>query len=712
MPDDPGPSGAADADRTGRDAAPGSDEDRPAARLDQRTTVLGVLPPRPPRDGGPAAPDAPERTGGLDQPTAVFGTAWARAAHRTESAEDQAENVRTAESAESAQSSETVGKGEETAPAEAAESAASPAVPSARLTKSATPAAPAKPAADDSPDTAPPAHPAAPAATVGTQDGKQDGKQDEKNADDKSQGRDKDTGEEEEEDRDGKAAGTPAGDPPVPAVPPAPPGAPDDGRPSRFVPLRTDDDPPVRRAAGAGLPESERTRQEPVPPAPEPRPLDLLAQLTNTPPPPDTLLRTTLRRVKIWTPVVVLLAAVFCVVQTLRPLPDPELRLSAESSYSFGGQRLVMPWPGQGQAAAEVEGVGDLGTYGAQQPTPIASVTKVMTAYVVLKDHPLKAGQKGPVITVDGQAGREADSEDESRVPVKAGQTFTEYQMLQLLLIPSGNNIARLLARWDAGTQDAFVKKMNAAATDLGMRDTTYTDPSGLQATTRSTAVDQLKLAEAAMRSAVFRSVVATPNVQVPGLEDRIYNNNDLLVRPGVIGIKTGSSTPAGGALMWAAVRQVDGRTQRILGVVLGQHADGILDRSLKLVQANSYKLITAVQDALTSAVVVKKGDVVGYVDDGLGGRTPVVATRDVRAVGWGGLTVRIRLTDGGKDVPHEAKAGTVVGELTVGDDEESDEAKGAVKGEADKDGTGVRVPVVLADDLSKPGFGDKLTHV
>ncbi|MEU9793018.1 D-alanyl-D-alanine carboxypeptidase [Streptomyces sparsogenes] len=481
-------------------------------------------------------------------------------------------------------------------------------------------------------------------------------------------------------------------------------------RTSRFVPLRSDDAPPARpparpaapsalpdpeRTAQQPLPESERTKQQPLPPAGQPAPLDLLAQLTNTPPPPETPLRTAARRIKIWTPIAVLLLIVLGVVQAVRPLPDPSLTLAAESIYRFDGAKLSLPWPDQGQSAVEVEGVGSLGTSGAQKPVPIASVTKVMTAYVVLKSHPLKVSQKGPSIRIDAQADKEAGSEDESRVPVKEGQTYTERQMLEMLLIPSGNNIARLLARWEAGSEKAFVKKMNDAAKDLGMKNTVYTDPSGFVATTKSTASDQLKLARAVMQSEAFRAVVATPNVKIPGLKDTIYNNNNLLVKPGVIGIKTGSSTPAGGALMWGAEKTVDGKKQRILGVVLEQRAPGILQNSLDLVQENSYKLITAVQDGLTSATVVKKGEVVGHVDDGLGGTTPVVATKDLTAIGWGGLEVELKLTDGGKTVPHSAKAGTVVGELTVG----------SGPGE-------VKVPVALQNDLSEPSFGAKLTRI
>ncbi|MFJ2202238.1 D-alanyl-D-alanine carboxypeptidase [Streptomyces violaceusniger] len=485
----------------------------------------------------------------------------------------------------------------------------------------------------------------------------------------------------------------------------------DNERTSKFVPLRSPDDPAPSKPSAAppaptaptapptGVPEAERTKQQPLPPlttdGKQPAPLDLLAQLTNTPPKPETPMRTAVRRVKIWTPLAALLVIILGVVQALRPLPEPSLKLTADASYRFGGGELSLPWPGQGQSAAEVEGVGSLGTSGAQKPVPIASVTKVMTAYVVLKDHPLKGDAEGPKITIDAQAAEEAKSADESRAEVKEGQTFTQHQLLQLLLINSSNNIARLLARWDAGSLDAFVKKMNDAAEGLGMKQTTYTDPSGLKESTKSTAADQLKLAKAAMQSEAFRAVVATPNTEIPGLGDRIYNNNNLLVKPGVIGIKTGSSTPAGGALMWGAVRTIDGKKQRILGVVLEQRATTTLDASLQLAQTNSYKLISTLQDALTSATVIKKGDVVGQIDDGLGGTTPVVATKDLKAVGWSGLGVDIKIGDGGKKVPHSAKAGTVVGEVTVGT------------------GPGqLTAPVALKDDLSEPSFGAKLTRI
>ena len=105
-----------------------------------------------------------------------------------------------------------------------------------------------------------------------------------------------------------------------------------------------------------------------------------------------------------------------------------------------------------------------------------------MTAYVVLKDHPLKSGEEGQKITVDAPAEKEGgyDKDNESTLnTVKKGDVLTEKQALSAVMIPSANNIARLLARWDAGSEAAFVKKMNDTAKDLGMTNTTYTDASG-----------------------------------------------------------------------------------------------------------------------------------------------------------------------------------------------------------------------------------------
>ncbi|MGV9901038.1 D-alanyl-D-alanine carboxypeptidase [Streptomyces sp. NPDC003388] len=469
---------------------------------------------------------------------------------------------------------------------------------------------------------------------------------------------------------------------------PAGPAAPDAERASTFVPLRN----PDLTAPTSAVPQvgPERTTQQPLPPKP---PLDLLAELTNTPPPPETPVRTLVRRVKIWTPLVILLAIVFAVVQAMRPLPQPTLDLTAKDTYTFGGGRTAIPWPAQGQAALDVQGIGTFGSSGAQKPVPIASVAKVMTAYIILRDHPLKSGADGPKIKIDQAAQDQSKAGQESTVDVTAGDSISQREALESILIASANNVARLLARWDVGSEKAFVTKMNATAKSLGMTNTTYTDPSGLTNSTVSTAVDQVKLAKAAMQEPAFREVAAMMSYDdYKGVNHSNWNH--LVGHNNVVGIKTGTTTSALGNLVFAAKQEVGGETRTIVGAVVRQPAGGSDNTILAGALDAADKLIRSAQDALKPATVLKKGDVVGYVDDGLGGRTPVVATKDVTAAGWSGLKVKLSFTS--DVVPHTAKAGTKVGSLTVGDG-----GAGAVK-----------VPVALQKDLAEPGFTDKLTRL
>ncbi|MFF5404171.1 D-alanyl-D-alanine carboxypeptidase [Streptomyces misionensis] len=464
-------------------------------------------------------------------------------------------------------------------------------------------------------------------------------------------------------------------------------------RTSKFVALRDD----VKAKAKPGdekttaVPQvgPERTTQQPLPPKP---PLDLLAELTNTPPPPETPVRTLVRRVKIWTPLVLLLVIIFAVVQTLRPLPSPTLALTGKDSYTFDGGRVNLPWPNEGQGWMDVDDLGTMGDFGKQTPVAIGSVAKTMTAYIILRDHPLKPGQEGPKIKVDPTAEKEGGynkSGESTLNTVKAGDSLTEKQALSAVMIPSANNIARLLARWDAGSEAAFVKKMNATAKELGMTGTTYTDPSGLKETTVSTAHDQVRLGRAVVKQPALVAITSAASWTDP-TGHNWPNYNSLPYWVGAIGIKTGTTTAAGGNLLFAARKKVGGQTVTVVGAILGQHKPSILDT----VNEVSKTALLGAEHALTSAQILKKGDVVGYVDDRLGGHTPIVVTRDVTAVGWSGLKVNLSFSSG--TVPHTAKAGTEVGTLTVGDGTTA----------------GVKVPVALARDLTEPGFGAKLTRL
>jgi D-alanyl-D-alanine carboxypeptidase (penicillin-binding protein 5/6) len=245
---------------------------------------------------------------------------------------------------------------------------------------------------------------------------------------------------------------------------------------------------------------------------------------------------------------------------------------------------VAVPWPGQGQAALAIDGYGSLGSSGGERPVPIASLAKMMTAYLVLRQHPLQPGEDGFSVTIrDGDVSdwRRRAANDESTVRVEAGEVMDERTLLEALLLPSGNNIAILLAVHEAGSVAAFVARMNDAAGRLGMADTTYTDPSGLTPTTVSTAPDQLRLVRAAMGEETFAEIVALPSVSLP-VVGWVANTNPLLHLPGFVGVKTGSDDAAGGCLAFASIRDVRGRQVTVVGVVLGQRGGPLLEAAAR----------------------------------------------------------------------------------------------------------------------------------
>ena len=191
-------------------------------------------------------------------------------------------------------------------------------------------------------------------------------------------------------------------------------------------------------------------------------------------------------------------------------------------------------------SAADISGFGVVAGPGATRPVPIASVAKVMTAYVVLHDHPLPSGGSGPEIAVQPSEAAAYPSQvrdGDSLVPVVAGERLTERQALEALLLPSADNMAWILARWDAGSQAAFVARMNATARRLGMTGTSYTDPSGLDPSTTSTAADQVRLGMAAMRMPVLAAIAAKSTAVVP-VAGLVRNYNTLLGQDGIAGLE------------------------------------------------------------------------------------------------------------------------------------------------------------------------------
>ena len=146
----------------------------------------------------------------------------------------------------------------------------------------------------------------------------------------------------------------------------------------------------------------------------------------------------------------------------LRPVGKPSIKLAINANQTSNGSLNIM-WPPNTQYAIAVQNEGLIEKSPNQNPFPTASVAKIMTAYIILKDHPLKFDENGPTLTITNNDVQEylADKKNgQSVVKVKAGEKLNERQMLEALLLPSANNIATILARWDLGSVRNFVEKL------------------------------------------------------------------------------------------------------------------------------------------------------------------------------------------------------------------------------------------------------------
>lgn len=199
---------------------------------------------------------------------------------------------------------------------------------------------------------------------------------------------------------------------------------------------------------------------------------------------------------------------------------------------------------------------------------PVASLTKAMTAYTVLKQ--AKPTDK---LTISDEDVRYAAQGGAAVAHLRAGDTLTVEDVLHALMLPSGADAAHALARTYGPGVPAFVAKMNTTAAELGMTDTQYVNADGMPygGGGHSTARDQVRLAQAVLADPTLKKVTSTRYHTVPATsEHRSYswrNTNRLLGSYGALGVKTGYTRAAGFTLAFAAERG----DSTLVGVLLGE---------------------------------------------------------------------------------------------------------------------------------------------
>ena len=332
-------------------------------------------------------------------------------------------------------------------------------------------------------------------------------------------------------------------------------------------------------------------------------------------------------------------------------------------------QNIVLPgelsvnFPEQGQSAVGTDTFGAIAASQDQASIPIASVAKIMTAYMVLRTHPLLPSGEGPSLTMTAEdvAGyKYAIQNNHSYLPVALGKSLTERQLLQGLMLPSGNNIADTLGRWVSGTNEAFVANMNETAKALGMTDTHYADASGANEATVSTAVDQIKIAQAAMQDPAFREIVAMPQAVLP-VAGKVYNVNSMLGKHDIVGIKTGSGVIAGGCFVSATPIVNGSEKHYIIAAVLGSRR---ANQNLKSALEANAQILDQVRPQFKSFTLEPPANGFGKITSPWHTESDLIVSEPIQVFGYPGMKVAYSIDP--LEVKLPAAPGTDVAILTI----------------------------------------------
>ncbi|WP_341951898.1 D-alanyl-D-alanine carboxypeptidase [Salinibacterium sp. TMP30] len=337
------------------------------------------------------------------------------------------------------------------------------------------------------------------------------------------------------------------------------------------------------------------------------------------------------RRIVVFSAVGVALATAFYLPMTLlAPLAEVSATVIAPATPELAEPELMFPSYGA-SAIADIDRPGVLAHAGSDDALPIASITKVITALVVLDAKPLGADEAGPTITF-GPADLDYYYAQQAQYglvwPVFDGQTLSQREVMNVVLLASANNYSQSLARWAYGSDEAFVAAAAKWLSANGLEDTTLTEASGIQATNKSTAQDLTKLARLAISSPVVAAIVSTPSTEVPGL-GTVSNRNQLLGIDGVDGIKTGTLDDDWACLLFSTDVTIGEETKTLVGVVIGGPDHPTIAAAIRA-------LIKDATEGYNEVTLARAGEEFAEYDTPWGDDTSAIASDTVTRVVWG----------------------------------------------------------------------------
>ncbi|MDM4763152.1 D-alanyl-D-alanine carboxypeptidase [Galbitalea sp. SE-J8] len=381
----------------------------------------------------------------------------------------------------------------------------------------------------------------------------------------------------------------------------------------------------------------------------------------------------------------VLLTAFYLPFSLLAPVSAARVTRTDVAAPTSAAASLA--WPAYGASAIGAVGYdGVLGSAGSTDPLPMASISKVITALVVLEAKPLGVGESGPTITTtqaDVDLYRHYLALNGALATVRVGLQLSELQLLQLALVKSANNYVGTLVNWAFGSQDAFLPVARKWLTDHRLTGTTIVEPTGIDPKNVSTATDLVRLGELAIANPLVAQLVSTTKIDIPGVGE-FENSNALLGVDGVTGLKTGTLDTAGANLLFSAAKTYGDSTVTVIGVVLGGKDHPTIDRDIQALLDGVYAGFHEVQ--LTTA-----GTRYGTATTPWGQTSDIVAATTASVLVWSDTPISVRESI---SPISTGVAGADVGDLdiTVGD----------------RDYT---VDLALRSALVDPGPGWRLTH-
>lgn len=382
---------------------------------------------------------------------------------------------------------------------------------------------------------------------------------------------------------------------------------------------------------------------------------------------------------------VVLVAFVYVVGSLVAPIPATAAAAAHEKAIVQPAAQLA--WPGYGSAAIVAPDYpGAAAAHGSDRSVPIASITKTITALVVLEKKPIDGDAQGPDISFtqrDVDIWNQVVGAGGSWAPVVAGSSMTEKQALEAMLLPSANNYAISLANWAFGSTSAYVDAANGWLKQNGFTGTTVVSPDGLDPRNVSTTKDLIGIGKLVLASPTLSAIVSQKSATLPGAGAQ-DNTNTLLGFEGMDGIKTGNTDEAGNCLLFSAQVPVDSTKVRVIGVVLGAPTHDDL-------WAGTQALLTSVKAGFHQVTPVKKGQVFGTYTTAWGASSKLIATESKSYVVWSDTPIQV-------DLQTRPLSSGFTGDIL---------GQGAftLNGKTDT------VPLALASDVPDPGFGWRLAH-